>query len=319
MRKASGVQKSTSLWNASKLIKAGTGKKLREEAPQRSKKRTVSKEPKCYTDADLDDLRAFAQTYSTQHQSAAINSARKQSQDGVLATTLEHEVMMWATWAGMADTFSGPKNRNGMTGAEMEDWWKKQEEGGLVPRPRCDLERATMVRVAYHIAWAVGDCDELFFKRIYTALKARRKHSENEKTEDGRVILSNPKPLEARQLDLHRKRSRGFPAHSLDCCFPAALCLVMNRRLHDFGNALTRQWITRSELTLAIQEQQSNALRGSEFINVENAEDGFFSTCDPEDQSKAPLISPSELSRQITKAGCQRFMAEQPIARKTRK
>ncbi len=320
MSKAFEVQRSKSPWNASKIIKEDNAKNPRKNTPQQSKKHAVPKQNRCYTDAELADLEAFAQIYSKQHQSAAIDNARKQAQDGVFATTLEHQVMMWATWAGMTDTFGGPKNRKDMNGAEIEDWWKEQEEGGLVPRLKCDLERATVVRVAYHIAWAVRDGDEPFFKRILTALRAKRKHPEQ--PNGGGKILLDSVPLTVKQLGLRRKRGRGFTAHDLACCFPSALCLVMNRRLHDFGEGVTRQRVTRRELALAVREQRYNALRGSELINVENAEDGFFSTCDLEDRSKVPPISPtesSELSRWITKAGFQRFMAEQPIARKRRK
>lgn len=183
-KKASESSPPKTLWHESKLVAEANAEHIAEDHkkyPHLTAPSDGLKEPEPYTNAELADLRAFAQAYSKQHQSTTIDNARKQAQDGVLATTLEHAVMMWATWAGMADTFGGPKNRKDMTGAEMQDWWQEQEALERVPRPLCDLERATMVRVAYHIAWAVRDCDEHFFKRIYTVLKAKRKHFKNEK------------------------------------------------------------------------------------------------------------------------------------------
>jgi hypothetical protein len=332
---------------------------------------------KHYTKAELNALRQFRKSYSA-GLSSAVNVARKKAQEGVVATTLEHAVMGWATWAGMAAEFQGPEERKEMDAAQIEEWWEQQEQRASVPMwtcwrwrshddvweqqcsgvpaPRCDMERRTITRVAYHIAWAIRDCDDDFFKRI---AKILRHYSAPNQPDSVRSLLSEavaakvseilatdpdyfqrfpdagfnllaaeaakiglppnnarlPRPLEARQLHLHRKPNRGFPSYSLACVFPTALRRVIDKRLGH--TAETEMRITKAELLEAILEQQKIEMCDPDgFIEVE---DGKLHPVHASSHADPPKISVYELSRQLTKAGFNRFMAEQPITKKRRK
>jgi hypothetical protein len=150
------------------------------------------------------------------------------------------------------------------------------------PKLSLEEQRYVLTKIGAHVAFPIQENDAEFFEQLAVVLRARRE----------KRPLSN---LTAKELGIQRSRGRKPKPIDLSRAFPLALLgLTMRRsKVHAIEGEFTDLKISRVELFEAIQFEQAKA--------------GL---------TEAPAISENELSRWISEFKFQRFMAEQPIARK---
>ena len=156
-----------------------------------------------------------------------------------------------------------------------------RENPPLPERQSLDL----MMSIGDHVAAMIVSNDAEYFEQLAVVLRARKA---------GKPLNS----LARSDLKIKSGRGRKSTAADLSVAFPLALCHVTKRRslAHSAENVFTRSRITREELAREIQRQQSKGGR-----------------------PKSPRISESRLSEWISNFSfIAPFMAEQPIARKSR-
>jgi hypothetical protein len=148
-----------------------------------------------------------------------------------------------------------------------------------------ESQRYLLTKIGAHMVFPIRDNNAEFFDLLAVVLRARRKN---------RPLTS----LTANELGLRRAKGRKATPLDLSRAFPLALLNVTMNRSSDHApkGKFTDKKVTRTELLKAIQHEQMMS--------------GLTSP---------PPISESELSRWIAKHDFGRFMAEQPIARKSPK
>lgn len=153
-----------------------------------------------------------------------------------------------------------------------------------IEAPKLSLEdqRYVLTKIGAHVAFPIQENDAEFFEQLAVVLRARRE----------KRPLCN---LTAKELGIQRSRGRKPKPVDLSRAFPLALLeLTMKRsKAHAIESEFTDLKISRHELLAAIQSERTKA--------------GLIGKTD---------ICEFELSRWISAFNFQRFMAEQPIARK---
>jgi hypothetical protein len=156
----------------------------------------------------------------------------------------------------------------------------------LAEAPKLPLEdqRYVLTKIGAHVAFPIQENDAEFFEQLAVVLRARR---------EKRPLNT----LTAKELGIQRGRGRKAKPVDLSRAFPLALLgLTMKRsKAHAIEGEFTDLKISRHEILTAIQSEQLKA-----------------------GQREPPVISETELSRWISNFNFQRFMVEQPIARKSR-